>query len=168
MRRLLLSLVVLVCLAVSATAGVSGTAYASTQDCKTITKIVEHDPNFSTLASLLKKAGLAGALKDGGTYTVFAPTNAAFAKVPASTLQALQNDPAALKRVLEYHVVSGKVMSCDLASSGTLTTLNGLCLPYCVCDGTVRVDSATVMQADIVASNGVIHVIDSVMIPPKS
>jgi len=98
-------------------------------------------------------------------YTVFAPTNAAFEKVPSSTLADLANNTTALKRVLLYHVVPGTLLSKDIKGNGTLTTANGLPLTYSVNGTTVKVDNATVTKADINATNGVIHVVDSVMIP---
>ena len=148
--------------------GGSSVAFAQTQAAttgQTITQIAASDPNFSTLVSLLQKANLTDTLNRTTNYTVFAPTNAAFEKVPSSTLADLANNTTALKRVLLYHVVPGTLLSKDIKGNGTLTTANGLPLTYSVNGTTVKVDNATVTKADINATNGVIHVVDSVMIP---
>ncbi len=148
--------------------GGSSVAFAQTQAAttgQTITQIAASDPNFSTLVSLLQKANLTDTLNGTTNYTVFAPTNAAFEKVPSSTLADLANNTTALKRVLLYHVVPGTLLSKDIKGNGTLTTANGLPLTYSVNGTTVKVDNATVTKADINATNGVIHVVDSVMIP---
>jgi transforming growth factor-beta-induced protein len=125
--------------------------------------------DFTTLVTALKAAGLVETLQGTGPYTVFAPTDAAFAKVPKNTLDALLADPkGALTDVLTYHVVPGKVMSTDITDGMTATTVNGAPLTFKVAsDGTVTVNGATVTTADIETSNGVIHVIDSVLIPPS-
>ena len=120
---------------------------------------------FTTLAKLLTQAGLVDTLKGTGPYTVFAPTDEAFAKVPAATLESLGKDPAALKKVLTYHVVPGKVLAADV-KPGSVTTVEGQPLTVTVNGNTVKVNDATVTKTDIVTSNGVIHVIDTVLIPP--
>src|SRR5665647_6443 len=140
----------------------TSTVKAPTQ---TIAQIAASDPDFSTLVSLLQKANLTDTLNGTTNYTVFAPTNAAFQKVPSSTLADLANNTTALKNVLLYHVVPGTLLSKDIKGNGTLTTANGLPLTYSVDGTTVKVDNATVTKADINATNGVIHVVDSVMIP---
>jgi transforming growth factor-beta-induced protein len=125
--------------------------------------------DFKTLVTAVQAAGLVETLKGPGPFTVFAPTDAAFAAVPKATLDALLADPkGALTDVLTYHVVPGKVMASDLSDGMTLTTVNGAALPVTVnADGTVMVGDATVTTADIETSNGVIHVIDKVLIPPS-
>src|SRR5674476_976569 len=151
--------------------GGSSVAFAQTQAAttgQTITQIAASDPNFSTLVSLLQKANLTDTLNGTTNYTVFAPTNAAFEKVPSSTLADLANNTTALKRVLLYHVVPGTLLSKDIKGNGTLTTANGLSLPYSVTSTVVTVDNAGITKTDINATNGVIHVIDSVMIPPAN
>jgi uncharacterized surface protein with fasciclin (FAS1) repeats len=151
--------------------GGSSVAFAQTQAAttgQTITQIAASDPNFSTLVSLLQKANLTDTLNGTTNYTVFAPTNAAFEKVPSSTLADLANNTTALKKVLLYHVVQGTLLAKDIKGNGTLTTANGLPLTYSVNGTTVKVDNATVTKADINATNGVIHVVDSVMIPPAN
>lgn len=121
--------------------------------------------NFKTLVTAVKAAGLEGALRGAGPFTIFAPTDAAFAKLPASTLNALLKDPAALGNILLYHVVSGKVMAADVVNLTSATTLQGTTVDIKVSGGKVMVDNATVIATDVMASNGVIHVIDSVILP---
>jgi uncharacterized surface protein with fasciclin (FAS1) repeats len=119
--------------------------------------------NFKTLATALKAAGLIETLKGAGPFTVFAPTDAAFAKIPADQLQALLKDKAKLTAVLTYHVVPGKVMSKDV-KAGSVKTVQGSSLTVSTMGG-VKVDNASVTAVDIAADNGVIHVIDSVVMP---
>lgn len=125
---------------------------------------------FSTLVAAVKAAGLVEALKGTGPFTVFAPTDAAFAKLPAGTVEALLKDPVALGAILKYHVVSGKVTAADVIKrkGGKTPTLNGATLDIQVQNGKVLVNGATVTSADVMASNGVIHVIDTVVLPPAS
>ena len=125
---------------------------------------------FNTLVAAVKAAGLVEALQGKGPFTVFAPTDAAFAKLPAGTLDALLKDPVKLAAILRYHVLSGKVMAADVikAKSVKPATLNGASLDIRVQDGKVLVNGATVTSADVAASNGVIHVIDTVVLPPAS
>jgi uncharacterized surface protein with fasciclin (FAS1) repeats len=118
---------------------------------------------FNTLAAALQKAGLVETLKGQGPFTVFAPTDEAFAKVPKADLDALLADKARLTAVLTYHVVPGKVMAKDV-QAGKVRTVQGSELTLSTKDG-VRVDSAKVVKTDIVADNGVIHVIDRVVMP---
>lgn len=120
---------------------------------------------FNTLVKLVKEAGLAGTLQGKGPLTVFAPTDAAFAKVPKATLQALAKDKAKLRGVLLYHVADGKLTAAKVAKLRSIDTLNGQSLKVRVNNGTVTVGGATVVKANIGASNGVIHVINRVLIP---
>jgi uncharacterized surface protein with fasciclin (FAS1) repeats len=122
---------------------------------------------FKTLTSLLQQTGLDKTLAEGGPYTVFAPTDKAFAKVPKKTLDALAANPDELKAVLLYHVADGAVKAADVASMSSVETLNGASVPIKANDSVVRVGGAKVIQADVMASNGVIHVIDGVLIPPQ-
>jgi len=122
---------------------------------------------FKTLVSLVKAAGLAGALSGPGPLTVFAPTDAAFAKVPKATLAALGKDKAKLKAVLLYHVVKGKVTAAQVVKLKSAKTLEGASLSIRVAGGKVYVGGAQVTTPDVMASNGVIHVINKVLIPPK-
>ena len=126
--------------------------------------------SFTTLVSVVQAAGLEETLRGEGPYTVFAPTDDAFAAVPKETLDALLADPkGALTDVLTYHVVPGKVMSTDLSDGMTVETVNGQTLTIKVADdGSVMVNDATVVTADIETSNGVIHVIDTVLVPPSN
>jgi len=119
--------------------------------------------NFTTLATALKAAGLIDTLKGKGPFTVFAPTDAAFAKVPKADLDALLKDKAKLTAVLTYHVVPGKVMAADV-KAGMVKTVQGSSITVSTTGG-VMVDKAKVTATDIVADNGVIHVIDSVIMP---
>ncbi len=120
--------------------------------------------NFGTLASALKAADLVTTLKGPGPFTVFAPTDEAFAKIPKDRLEALLKDKAALTRVLTYHVVPGRVMASDVAKLDSVTTVEGGELSIAAASG-VTVNGAKVVKADVSASNGVIHVIDTVLIP---
>ena len=119
--------------------------------------------SFKTLAAALQAAGLVETLKGKGPFTVFAPTDDAFAKVPKAELDALLKDKAKLTAVLTYHVVAGKVMASDV-KAGKVKTVQGSELTVATAGG-VTVDSAKVIKTDIVADNGVIHVIDSVIVP---
>lgn len=119
--------------------------------------------SFKTLVTALKQAGLVDTLKGPGPFTVFAPTDEAFAKIPKDQLDALLKDKAMLTKVLTYHVVPAKVMASDV-KAGKVATVEGESLTLGTKDG-VTVDRARVVKADIVADNGVIHVIDSVLMP---
>ena len=119
--------------------------------------------SFNTLATALKAAGLVDTLKGKGPFTVFAPTDEAFAKIPKADLDALLKDKAKLTAVLTYHVVPGKVMAADV-KAGMVKTVQGSALTVSTTSG-VMVDNAKVVKTDIVADNGVIHVIDSVVLP---
>jgi LPXTG-motif cell wall-anchored protein len=122
---------------------------------------------FTTLAAALQAAGLVDTLKGPGPFTVFAPTDAAFAKLPPGTVEGLLADPARLRAVLTYHVVPGRVTAAQVVGLTTATTVQGEPLRISATGGTVRINSATVTQADIMASNGVIHVVDTVLLPPS-
>lgn len=122
---------------------------------------------FNTLVSLLQSSGLDKVLSGPGPYTVFAPTDEAFAKVPQETLASLQADPEKLKNVLTYHVVSGKVPSNKVTGLSSAETVQGSQLKIDTSKG-VMIDNAQVVKTDIMASNGVIHVIDTVLIPNMS
>ena len=121
--------------------------------------------SFKTLSKAIEAAGLTATLKGEGPFTVFAPTDEAFAKLPKNTLDALLKDKAKLTAILTYHVVPGDVMSKDVAGMSSAKTVNGQEISIKATDGKVMIDKATVTQADIAASNGVIHVIDQVLMP---
>ena len=116
-------------------------------------------------SSWSKQAGLAGTLEGKGPFTVFAPTDAAFAKVPKATLAALEHDRAKLRAVLLYHVAKGKLTAAKVVKLRSVKTLNGQSLKVRVSHGNVTIGGARVIKTDIGASNGVIHVIDKVLIP---
>ncbi|HEX2978449.1 MAG TPA: fasciclin domain-containing protein [Candidatus Babeliales bacterium] len=132
---------------------------------KTIVQIALTDPNFSTLVTALKAAGLVELLSGKGPFTVFAPTNAAFAKIPKADLDALLKDKTKLIEVLSNHVVPGKVLSNQVLSLGNAKTAQGGSLKFATNYGKVFVDDAQIVKADINASNGVIHVVDTVLLP---
>jgi len=119
---------------------------------------------FDTLVSAVKAAGLVDVLKGAGPFTVFAPSDAAFAKIPADQLEALLANEEALREVLTYHVVPGRVMAADVVELASAKTVQGQSVSIDSRDG-VKVDGANVVATDIVASNGVIHVIDTVIMP---
>ncbi|GGW49757.1 fasciclin domain-containing protein [Alishewanella tabrizica] len=121
--------------------------------------------SFSTLVTAVQAADLVDTLKGPGPFTVFAPNDAAFAKIPAADLNALVANKAALTNVLTYHVVAGKVMAADVVKLTSATTVQGENLAIEVKDGKVFVNGAEVIATDIETSNGVIHVIDSVVMP---
>ncbi len=124
---------------------------------------------FTTLAKALQAADLVTTLKGAGPFTVFAPTDAAFAKLPAATLASLLANPAELSKVLTYHVVAGKVTAADVVKLSEATTVNGAKVQIAVRDGKVVLNgTSTVATADVMASNGVIHVIDTVILPPTT
>jgi len=129
--------------------------------------------DFNTLAQALEAADLVGALKGDGPFTVFAPTDAAFEALPDGQLESLlqPENKEQLQAILQYHVVSGAAMASDVTGMDSVPTLEGRSVQIQVNDGTVRLmgqNTATVVQTDIEASNGVIHVIDSVLLPPEA
>jgi uncharacterized surface protein with fasciclin (FAS1) repeats len=142
-------------------------AQAVADDAKDIVDTAVAAGSFKTLAAALKAADLVDTLKGKGPFTVFAPTDEAFAKLPAGTLEDLlkPENKTKLTAILTYHVVSGKVMAADVKDGASLKTVNGKELTASVKDGKVMIGGATVTKADISASNGVIHVIDTVLLP---
>ena len=145
-------------IALALTAGTALSAFA--QD---VVDVAVKAGNFNTLVTAVKAAGLVDTLKGPGPFTVFAPTDAAFAKVPKAKLDALLADKAALTKVLTYHVVPGKVMAADV-KAGKVKTVEGQELTVTT-KGGVMVDNAKVVATDVAASNGVIHAIDTVLMP---
>ena len=152
-------------IALTAMAAVSGCA--TVQAPVSVAETIASNPQLSTLNGLIVKAGLADTLKGAGPFTVFAPSNDAFTKVPAKTMAALGADPALLKSVLSYHVVPGKTMAADV-KNGNAKTVQGANLALSKAGSFVTVEDAVVQTADISASNGVVHVIDAVLIPPAA
>jgi len=138
--------------------GVSTQAFA-----ENIVEVASGAGSFNTLVTAVKAAGLVETLSGKGPFTVFAPTDAAFAAIPKDQLAALLADKEALQKVLTYHVVAGKVMAADV-KAGEVPTVQGQSIMVST-DGGVKVDAANVVKTDIAASNGVIHVIDAVILP---
>jgi uncharacterized surface protein with fasciclin (FAS1) repeats len=142
----------------------SGAAFAQDKD---IVDTAAGNPDFSTLVAAVKAAGLVDTLKGAGPFTVFAPTNAAFAKLPAGTVESLlkPENKDKLVAILTYHVVPGKVMAADISGKKMeVKTVQGTTADIDATNG-VKIDGATVTGADVAASNGVIHVIDTVIMP---
>ena len=153
--------------ATATTAAPAPRAGATATDMNIVETAVEAG-DFTKLVALVEKAGLADALSGGDKLTVFAPTDEAFSKVPKATLQKLARKPKKLRRVLKYHVVAGDLKAADVVERRSLRTLAGAKIKVRVRDGKVRLNrSAKVVQADIGATNGTIHVIDRVLLPPR-
>ena len=146
------------------TAALAGCATTSTP--VSVADTIAADPSLSTLNGLVVKAGLADTLKGTGPYTVFAPTNEAFKAVPAKTMDDLGKDPAKLKALLTYHVVPGKVAAADV-KNGNAKTVNGANVALSRAGTFVTVEEAMVQTADISATNGVVHTVDRVLMPPR-
>jgi uncharacterized surface protein with fasciclin (FAS1) repeats len=156
-----------VLLAFALTASLAAPALAGTRAQQSdIVQTARDAGQFKTLTKLLKRAGLVGTLREAGPYTVFAPTDKAFAKVPKRTLAALARDKKKLKAVLLYHVVAGKVTAADVVKLSKATTLNGADVRIRVRNGKVYVNKSRVTAPDVMASNGVIHVVNRVLLPP--
>lgn len=145
------------------TAALTTSAFAGGHSKDIVDTAVEAG-TFTTLVAAVQAAGLVDTLKGEGPFTVFAPTDEAFAALPAGTVEGLLADPEALAAILTYHVIAGKVMSTDLSNNMMATTVNGADVTI-MTEGGVTVDGANVVAADIEASNGVIHVIDAVILP---
>lgn len=154
----------LLCLSFSALAG-----HHMESEKKDIVATAAANDDFSTLVTAVKAAGLVGVLKQKGPYTVFAPTNEAFAALPDGTLDMLlmPENKDKLKKVLTYHVVSGKVTAKQAMSLNSAGTVEGSNITLMTTGGKVMVNDATVIKADVMTSNGVIHVIDKVILPPS-
>ncbi len=181
MKKILAAAVALVALAGgTALAGTCGSSHTHSSDgieatqasakkaeYSTIVETAVAAGNFNTLVAAVKAAGLADALSSEGPFTVFAPTDEAFAKLPEGTVESLLANPEKLKAILTYHVVEGTVMAGDVVNIDKAETLNGQSFKVKVNDGTVMIDNATVIKTDIKCSNGVIHVIDSVILPEE-
>ncbi|TIO07255.1 fasciclin domain-containing protein [Mesorhizobium sp.] len=154
----------LVAAAMMLASGVS--AFAAEKD---IVNTAVEAGQFKTLAAALEAAGLVSTLKGDGPFTVFAPTDEAFAKLPAGTVENLlkPENKQQLTEILTYHVVPGKVMAADVAGLDEAKSVNGKMIDIEVEGSSVRVNDAAVTDADVAASNGVIHVIDKVIMPPE-
>jgi len=157
-----------ICLVIAASFAISFAAQADHHKMKMdIVDVAAGNPDFSTLVAAVKAAGLVDALKAKGPLTVFAPTNAAFAKLPAGTVESLlkPENKAKLVEILTYHVVPGKVMAADVVTVDSAESLQGQSIMVNVNGSKVMVNNANVTATDIKASNGVIHVIDTVLMP---
>ena len=159
------SLRILALTAIVATSGLFGVAHAEPKS-QDIVAVASKNGSFKTLVAALKAAGLVETLQGTGPFTVFAPTDEAFGKLPHGTVEDLlkPENKAKLVAVLTYHVVAGKVMAADVKTMKA-KTVNGQSLDVKVTDGHVTVDNAKVVKTDVAASNGVIHVIDTVVLP---
>ncbi len=151
-------------LAASAALALAGCA--STPAPATITDTAARTPQLSTLAKLINDAGLADTLRGAGPFTVFAPSDEAFKAVPAATMEQLAKDKAMLAAVLSYHVIPSKVTSADV-KTGNVKTVQGANVAVSKAGTFVTVEDAVVTQADVAATNGVVHHIDMVLIPPR-
>ena len=165
MRKLIASTLMAAALLTPAVAAAGAQAQATDKD---LVQTAATDKRFTTLVSLVKRAGLAGALSGDAKLTVFAPTNAAFEKVPKATLKKLLADRAALRRVLLYHVVAGDLKAKDVVGLRSAKTLAGPKVRVRVRDGKVYLNNGRtrVVQTDVAATNGTIHVINRVLLPP--
>lgn len=171
MKKTLTATVAALALAVSVAAPAraehpKGSEHPKKAEAKDIVDTAVAAGSFNTLATALKAAGLVETLKGKGPFTVFAPTDDAFKKLPAGTLEKLLADKAQLTKVLTYHVVAGKVMAADVVKLKEAKTVEGSMVKITVASGGVKVNDSNVVKTDVGASNGVIHVIDSVILPP--
>ena len=167
MKRIWITTVLLLALGVGAATALAGrsTTAAPKMGEKNVVQTAIAAGQFKTLASLLQKTGLAGTLAGKGPFTVFAPTDAAFAMLPKATLASLAKNETKLRAVLLYHVVKGKVTAAQAMRLHAAKTLEGQSLTIRVSGGKVIVGGATVIKANVIASNGVIHVINKVLVP---
>lgn len=155
-------------LAVVALSAIPATAASAAAPSKNIVETAAGAPQFSTLVSLVKKAGLVGVLSGKADYTVFAPTNAAFAKVPKKTLNQLAANKAMLKKVLLYHVLPGKVPASKVLKMKSATTAEGSKVTFSVRGKSAFVNDAKITTTDIRCSNGIVHAINAVLLPPSN
>lgn len=151
-------------LALTASTALAGAAYAQSMD---IVDTAVANGNFTTLVAAVQAAGLVDTLKGPGPFTVFAPTDAAFAALPAGTVEGLLADIPALTGVLTYHVLPGAVASSALSEGLTAATVNGANVTFTLANGP-QINGANIVMTDIQTSNGVIHVIDAVILPPAN
>jgi uncharacterized surface protein with fasciclin (FAS1) repeats len=167
MKRILAALVAGCALAAMPVASATADHRAMTKQ-PNIVALAASSPNLSTLVKLVKSAGLVKALSGSSKLTVFAPTNAAFAKVPKATLNKLAHHKKMLAAVLEYHVVKGALTASKIEKRHSLKTLEGASLKVKVKGGSVYIDQAKVIKPNLKASNGIVHVINGVLTPPAS
>jgi uncharacterized surface protein with fasciclin (FAS1) repeats len=155
----------LVAVLVMSVLGFTSTENNQGSDMKNIVETAVAADQFSTLVTAVKAAELVETLSGPGPFTVFAPTNDAFAKLPEGTVESLLKDKDKLTAILTYHVVPGKVMASDVINISSAKTVNGQSITITVQDGEVMLNNAKVIKTDIECSNGVIHVIDTVILP---
>jgi uncharacterized surface protein with fasciclin (FAS1) repeats len=141
-------------------------ASEKTMSADTIVDVASGNSDFSTLVSAVQKAGLVETLSGDGPYTVFAPTNDAFAKIPADQLDAILADPEQLTAILTYHVLPSKVLSSDLQPQQSVATVQGKNVDISAANGGASINGCSIVETDVEASNGVVHVIDCVLTPP--
>jgi uncharacterized surface protein with fasciclin (FAS1) repeats len=141
-------------------------ASEASSEAGTIVDVASENPDFETLVSAVQQADLVETLSGDGPFTVFAPTNDAFAKIPADQLNAILADKDQLTSILTYHVVPAKVMAADLQPQQMVTTVQGQDVDIQVADGKATINGCNIVTTDVEASNGVIHVIDCVLTPP--
>ena len=156
----------------SAGAAVAGDTNSKPKTPKTAVALAQSSAEFSTLVTAVGAADLATALQGKGPFTVFAPTNAAFAKIPKPTLDGILADKAKLAAILKYHVIAGKIKAKNLKPTQTVNTLNGAPITITVANGKATITdgqggTSTITATDLKAKNGVVHVIDSVLLPPS-
>jgi uncharacterized surface protein with fasciclin (FAS1) repeats len=167
MKRTLAGL--LACCALAAIPVASATAHRSAKMSQpNIVTLAASNPQLSTLVTLVKSAGLVKALSGSSKLTVFAPTNAAFAKVPKATLNKLAHNKKLLAEVLEYHVVKGALTAAQIEKKTSLKTLEGASVTVKVKSGSVYINQAKVVTPNLKASNGIVHVINGVLTPPSA
>jgi uncharacterized surface protein with fasciclin (FAS1) repeats len=171
MKKRITTIAVLAASAVLATTGIASASTTAPQAraSENIVQVASGAPQFSTLVSLVKQSGLVMTLSGKGPFTVLAPTNAAFKKVPKATLDAIAADKTLLKKVLTYHVISGKVPASEVVklNGKKVKTVEGEKIAITVSNGKVFINkTAQVTKTDIPASNGVIHAINNVLVPP--
>jgi uncharacterized surface protein with fasciclin (FAS1) repeats len=147
---------------------VSGAVRAEDKPQKDIVDTAAGADQFKTLVAAVKAADLVDTLKGDGPFTVFAPTDDAFARIPKDKLDALLKDKKALTAILTYHVVPGKVTAADVVKLDSAKTVEGRAIKIAANDGKVKINNANVIKADIACKNGVIHVIDAVLLPPAA
>ena len=164
MKRFVFLSAILVLVASPALAGSCSSSHAKVASAD-IVGTASSAGDFNTLLAAAKAAGLVETLQSDGPFTVFAPTDEAFAKLPEGTVESLLADPDALREILLYHVVPGKVLAADVVSLKSATTVQGSDVEIVVASGGVRINDANVVQTDFETSNGVIHVIDAVILP---
>jgi uncharacterized surface protein with fasciclin (FAS1) repeats len=165
MRRIFLAPLAVAALALAAPLSAQNGYNAAEKD---IVDVAAEAGTFNTLLAAAEAAGLVDVLRSEGPFTVFAPTDEAFAALPEGTVESLLADPEALRAILLYHVVPGKVMAAQVVTMDSAETAQGSSVSISTYGETVRINDARVVAADVEASNGVIHVIDTVILPPAS